>query len=778
MARTILDGAMGTMLQGAGLKIGEKPELFALRNPDAVLSIQKDYVKAGSDVLYSNTFGANRKKLESTGVSPEQVISANVKIAKEAASSADKKVKVALDIGPIGELMESLGTLSFDEAYDIFKEMVIAGEKSGADLVVFETFTDLQELRTGILAAKENCNLPVWATMSFEENGRTFTGVQLQSMAMTLDALGVDAMGINCSLGPDEILPLMEKLRTYTEKPLIAKPNAGLPDPKTGTYFIIPAEFSKGMSKISDIGVEILGGCCGTTPAFIKALSEAVGNGSKSYKKTEKQNGVCSSSNVVTFDKINVIGERINPTGKKKLRQALASHDMDYVMKLAMEQAEAGAAILDINVGVPDCDEPALMKEVVRAVQSVVDLPLMIDSSSPEAIETGLRYFCGKAIINSVNADDERLRAILPIAKKYGAAVVGLVMEKNLPSTVDERMKNAQKIVDKAVEAGIDRSDLIIDALTLTISAQQDQAANTLEAVRKITKEMNLHTTLGVSNVAFGLPQRNRIAASFLTMALQNGLDLPILNPNDQTMMDALATYRALSGSDKDCQDYISRFSQTEAEPTTTPTKAEMTLDEAILKGLGQEARLATEKLLETEDPMEIIEKRLIPALDKVGDLYESQKLFLPQLINAANAAGKGFDLLKSRMKKNTAQSKGKIIIATVEGDIHDIGKNIVKVVLENYGYQVIDLGKDVPVETVVRRTIEEDAHLVALSALMTTTVQSMKRTIEALKASGHRCVTMVGGAVLTEEYAKAIGADYYSKDPKQSADIARRVLG
>ena len=351
-------------------------------------------------------------------------------------------------------------------------------------------------------------------------------------------------------------------------------------------------------------------------------------------------------------------------------------------------------------------------------------------------------------------------------------------MEKNLPSTVDERMKNAQKIVDKAVEAGIDRSDLIIDALTLTISAQQDQAANTLEAVRKITKEMNLHTTLGVSNVAFGLPQRNRIAASFLTMALQNGLDLPILNPNDQTMMDALATYRALSGSDKDCQDYISRFSQTEAEPTTTPTKAEMTLDEAILKGLGQEARLATEKLLETEDPMEIIEKRLIPALDKVGDLYESQKLFLPQLINAANAAGKGFDLLKSRMKKNTAQSKGKIIIATVEGDIHDIGKNIVKVVLENYGYQVIDLGKDVPVETVVRRTIEEEAHLVALSALMTTTVQSMKRTIEALKASGHRCVTMVGGAVLTEEYAKAIGADYYSKDPKQSADIARRVLG
>ena len=777
MARTILDGAMGTMLQGAGLKIGEKPELFALRNPDAVLSIQKDYVKAGSDVLYSNTFGANRKKLDGSEVSPEQVISANVKIAKEAAASADRKVKVALDIGPIGELMESLGTLSFDEAYDIFREMIIAGEKAGADLVVFETFTDLQELRAGVLAAKENSSLPVWATMSFEENGRTFTGTQLQGMAMTLDALVVDAMGINCSLGPDEILPLMEKLRTYTDKPLIAKPNAGLPDPKTGAYFITPAEFSEGMSRISDIGVEILGGCCGTTPAFIKALSEAVGNDSKNYKTPEKQNGVCSSSKVVPFDKINVIGERINPTGKKKLRQALASHDMDYVMKLAMEQAEAGANILDINVGVPDCDEPALMKEVVKAVQSVVDLPLMIDSSSPEAIETGLRYFCGKAIINSVNADDERLRTILPIAKKYGAAVVGLAMEKNLPSTVEERMKNARKILNKTEEMGIDRGDIIIDALTLTISAQQDQARNTLEAVRRITTELNLHTTLGVSNVAFGLPQRNRIAASFLTMALQNGLDLPILNPNDPVMMDALVTFRTLNGSDKGCQDYVGRFSEAEITEKT-PIKAEMTLDEAILKGLGQEARLATQKLLETEDPMEIIEKRLIPALDKVGDLYESQKLFLPQLINAANAAGKGFDLLKSRMKKNTAQSKGKIIIATVEGDIHDIGKNIVKVVLENYGYQVIDLGKDVPVETVVRRTIEEDAHLVALSALMTTTVQSMKRTIEALKASGHKCVTMVGGAVLTEEYAKAIGADYYSKDPKQSADIARRVLG
>ena len=781
MAKTILDGAMGTMLQSLGLGIGEKPELFALRNPEAVLSVQMDYVKAGSDVLYSNTFGANRKKLEGTGISVEEAIRTNIRIARQAAESAERKIKVALDVGPIGELMEPLGILSFDEAYDIFRQMAVCGERSGADLIVYETFTDLQELRAAVLAARENTALTVWTTMSFEENGRTFTGTDLQSMAMTLDALGVDAMGINCSLGPDEILPLMKRLRTYTDKMLIAKPNAGLPDPKTGAYFITPAEFSEGMSKIADIGVEILGGCCGTTPAFIKALKKTAESSAKeTNKQAEKTkiSGVCSAAKAVLFDKINVIGERINPTGKKKLRTVLAAHDMDYVKKLAMEQAQAGAAILDINVGVPDCDEAALMKEVVQAVQSVVDLPLMIDSSDPKAIEAGLRYFCGKAIVNSVNAEDAKLESVLSIAGKYGAAVVGLAMDKALPSTVEERMQHAKKILKKAIEAGIRKEDLIIDALTLTISAQQDQARNTLEAVRRITGELGLHATLGVSNVAFGLPQRNRIAASFLTMALQNGLDLPILNPNDQVMMDALATYKALSGDDRDCQNYIERFSQAEEEKPKTNQNSEMTLEEAILKGLGNEARLATEKLLETTEPMEVIDKYLIPALDRVGDLYESQKLFLPQLINAANAAGKGFDLLKSRMKKSASQNKGKIIIATVEGDIHDIGKNIVKVVLENYGYQVIDLGKDVPVQTVVKRTIEEDVHLVALSALMTTTVQSMKRTIEALKESGHKCVTMVGGAVLTEEYAKAIGADYYSKDPKQSADIARRVLG
>ena len=523
MAKTILDGAMGTMLQSLGLGIGEKPELFALRNPEAVLSVQKDYVKAGSDVLYSNTFGANRKKLEGTGVSVEEAIRTNIQIARQAAESAERKIKVALDVGPIGELMEPLGILSFDEAYDIFRQMAVCGEQSGADLIVYETFTDLKELRAAVLAARENTALTVWTTMSFEENGRTFTGTDLQSMAMTLDALGVDAMGINCSLGPAEILPLMQRLRSYTDKPLIAKPNAGLPDPKTGAYFISPVEFSEGMSKISDIGVEILGGCCGTTPAFIKALKKTAESSAKeTNKKAEKAriSGVCSAAKAVSFDKINVIGERINPTGKKKLRTALAAHDMDYVKKLAMEQAQAGAAVLDINVGVPDCDEAALMKEVVQAVQSVVDLPLMIDSSDPGAIEAGLRYFCGKAIVNSVNAEDAKLESVLPIARKYGAAVVGLAMDKTLPSTVKERMQHARKILKKTIEAGIRKEDLIIDALTLTISAQQDQAGNTLEAVRRITGELGLHATLGVSNVAFGLPQRNRIAASFLTMAL------------------------------------------------------------------------------------------------------------------------------------------------------------------------------------------------------------------------------------------------------------------
>ena len=775
----ILDGAMGTMLQSRGLRPGEKPELFALSNPQAIEEIQRDYVRSGSRILYSNTFGANRRKLDGTGHSTSDVIKENIAIAKRASNEAPG-TRVALDIGPIGELLSPLGTLSFDEAYDIFKEMVVAGAEAGADLVVFETFTDLQETRAALLAAKENSTLPVWVTMSFEADGRTFTGTTVSCMAVTLQGLGADAIGINCSLGPKEILPLIKEMRQWTDLPLIAKPNAGLPDPATGSYFITPEQFAAEMEPFFELGVHAAGGCCGTSPAFIKALSEKASHyGSKSEQA--RRNGICSSSSMAEYGRTHLIGERINPTGKKKLKQALLEHDMDYIMKLAIQQADAGADILDINVGIPNVDESLLMKEVVQAVQSVVRLPLMIDSSKAEAIETGLRYACGKAIINSVNADDTKLEEILPIARKYGAAVVGLAMDRKLPTTVEERLEHARKIVSRAEKAGISRQDIMIDCLTLTVSAQQDQALLTLEALRRVREDLGVHATLGVSNIAYGLPDKSHITCAFLNLALYNGLDFPIINVNSQDIMDTITSYRALNGQDIDCQQYIERFTrqQTMAQSSEKHENSEgISLEEAIIKGLGQEAEKATTKLLETMDALDVVNDRLIPALDKVGEQYEKHLIFLPQLINAANAAGRGFDLIRKKLPKSSDASKGKIIIATVEGDIHDIGKNIVKVVLENYGYDVIDLGKDVPVSTVVKRTIEENARLVALSALMTTTVESMRRTIEALKKSGHDCKVMVGGAVLTEEYAHQIGADFYTKDPKESADTARRVLG
>ena len=776
----ILDGAMGTMLQSRGLRPGEKPEIFALSNPQAVEEIQRDYVRSGSRILYSNTFGANRRKLDGTGLSTPEVIRANIGIAKRASSEVSG-TKVALDIGPIGELLSPLGTLSFDEAYDIFKEMVVAGQEAGADLIVFETFTDLQEARAALLSAKENTTLPVWVTMSFEADGRTFTGTTVACMAVTLQGLGADAIGINCSLGPKEILPLIKEMRQWTDLPLIAKPNAGLPDPATGSYFITPDEFAAAMEPFIELGVHAAGGCCGTSPAFIRALSAKAAGSGIEKKPGSRRNGVCSSSTMAEYGSTHLIGERINPTGKKKLRQALLDHDMDYIMKIAIQQADAGADILDINVGIPNIDEAALMKEVVQAVQSVVRLPLMIDSSKAEAIEAGLRYANGKAIINSVNADDAKLEEILPIARKYGAAVVGLAMDRKLPTTVEERLEHARKIVAKAEKAGISREDIMIDCLTLTVSAQQDQALLTLEALRRVRADLGVHATLGVSNIAYGLPDKSHVTEAFLNLALYNGLDFPIINVNSQEIMDTVASYMAINGQDIDCKQYIERFAQ---QQTVAPINDKhqnsegVSLEEAIIKGLGQEAEKATSKLLETMDALDVVNDRLIPALDKVGELYERHVIFLPQLINAANAAGRGFDIIRKKLPKSSDASKGKIIIATVEGDIHDIGKNIVKVVLENYGYDVIDLGKDVPVNTVVERTIKEDAHLVALSALMTTTVESMRRTIEALKKSGHDCKVMVGGAVLTEEYARQIGADFYTKDPKESADTARRVLG
>lgn len=775
----LLDGAMGTMLQAAGLGLGERPELFGLEHPEVVEGVHRAYLEAGSRVLYANTFGANAHKLSGTGYTVEEVIAANVSTARRVAGD---RAKVALDVGPIGELLEPLGTLSFEEAYEIYGQMVRAGEAAGADLVAFETMTDLAEVRAAVLAAREQSEkrLPIWVTMSFEATGRTFTGTTVACMACTLSALGVDAMGINCSLGPKEILPLIREMGEWTAKPLIVKPNAGLPDPATGQYDMDAAEFARQMEAFTALGVHILGGCCGTTPAFIRALAGL--EPAEPAERPAPRQGVCSASHMTELSGVRVIGERINPTGKKRFQQALRERDFNYIMERAIEQAEAGADILDINVGLPGIDEPEMMTQVVRAVQSVVDLPLQIDSSDPAAIEAGLRACTGRAIVNSVNAEPENLRRILPLVRKYGAAVVGLTMDKGgIPQSAGERLELARRIVQTALSYGIPKRDVLIDCLTLTISAQQDQAMETLKAVRAVHEQMGLHCVLGVSNISFGLPQRGHVTVSFLTQAMACGLDLPIVNPNQREVMDAVAAFRAISGEDADCGSYIARFAQQAEEPKPSGTPGgEMTVQDAILKGLKQETANLTARLLETMDELDVINQKLIPALDVVGERYEKQIIFLPQLINAANAACAGFDLIRDRIAARGGESvsKGKILLATVEGDIHDIGKNIVRVVLENYGYQVLDLGRDVPVQRVVEAAVAQDIRLVGLSALMTTTVESMRRTIAALRESGHPCKVFVGGAVLTPDYAREIGADYYAKDAKASADIAKEVLG
>ncbi len=769
----LLDGAMGTMLQKAGMPLGVRPEIYTLDHEDILKSIQQQYIDAGSNVIYANTFGANAHKLKGFDVSVEEVILKNVEIAK---SVATRNVKVALDVGPIGELMEPYGTLTFEQAYEIYKEMVLAGVKAKVDLIVLETMTDLYEVKAAVLAAKENSHLPIWVTMSFEKNGRTFTGTKVACMASTLDGLNVDAMGINCSLGPKEILPLIQEMREWTNKPLIVKPNAGLPDPATGLYDMNAVQFGKEMQAFKDLGVYIMGGCCGTTPDFIYELSR-----DKTILKDNhplKRYGVCSSSQMCEFNEIRVVGERINPTGKKRFQQALKEHDLNYIMERAIEQSDAGADILDINVGLPGIDEVQMMVDVIKAVQSVVTLPLQIDSSNPQAIEAGLRVCNGKAIVNSVNGEMDKMEEILPIVKKYGACVIGLTLDKDgIPNSCDKRFEIANRIYTQALAYGIEKENMIMDCLTLTISAQQNQAMETLKAIQRVHTELGLHCTLGVSNISFGLPKRNNITTNFLTQAMYCGLDLPIVNPNTSEIMDTVYSFKALCGQDEGCTSYIERFAaiQEEKKPVTNA----YTIESAVVKGLKDEVYTLVNLALETMDEMDVINHQLIPALDVVGNLYEKQVIFLPQLINAANAACAGFDLIKNRIAQKGEQAvfKGKIILATVEGDIHDIGKNIVRVVLENYGYQVLDLGRDVPVQKVVDEAIKNDVYLIGLSALMTTTVESMQRTIEALKASGHPCKTFVGGAVLTKEYAMEIGADYYVKDAKASADIAKKVF-
>ncbi len=776
----LLDGGMGTQLQGAGLKLGQRPETLCFLQPELITEVHRRYVRAGSRLIYANTFQANAHKLAGTGYDVTETIHRAIALARAATEGTD--ALVALDVGPIGELLEPLGTLRFEEAYEIYREVVCAGAAAGADLIVFETFTDLYDLKAAVLAGKEHTALPIVCTMTFEENHRTFTGCTVPAMAMTLEGLGVDAMGFNCSLGPREILPLARELAEWTTLPLVIKPNAGLPDPATNQYTITPEEFARELLPYVELGAAAFGGCCGTTPEFIRVLEEELRAFTPNRTPRRIRRGVCCPGHVTELNGVRVIGERLNPTGKKRFQQALREYDLDYILERGIEQQDAGADILDVNVGLPGVDEPAMMRDVVKALQGVVTLPLQIDSSDPAAIEAGLRACNGKAIVNSVNGKEEVLHTILPIVKKYGAAVVGLTMdEKGIPQSAEARFAIAQRILEAALSYGIPREDVFIDCLTLTVSAQQEQAGETLKAVRWVKERLGLHTVLGVSNISFGLPDRPRITESFLVQAMCCGLDLPILNPNQTQMMDAVATFRVLSGEDGNSAQYIQRFGAVTQTAAPAPVAhSGMDIETAIAKGLKEECARLTRELLQTKTELEVINQLLIPALDKVGDRYERGEIFLPQLINSANASCEAFEVIKKQILNRGGESisKGKIIVATVQGDIHDIGKNIVKIILENYGYQVIDLGRDVPVQRVVDEAIRQDVHLIGLSALMTTTVSSMAATIQALRASGHPCKIWVGGAVLTPDYAMEIGADYYARDAKQSVDIAKAVLG
>ena len=788
----LLDGGMGTMLQAAGLPLGVMPESWNITHPEAVTAIHRRYAAAGSRVLYTNTFGANPLKAPASGYACEELIAAGVRCAKAAAETG---LEVALDVGPLGQLMEPLGPLSFEEAYEAFRRMAVAGEQAGADRIIFETMSDLGEVRAAVLAAREHTRLPIWVTMTFEATGRTFLGVTVPAMALTLSGLGVEALGFNCSLGPKELLPLLRQMRAWTDLPLILKPNAGLPDPATGEYRLSPETFSREMAEALPLGVRWMGGCCGTTPDFIAALKASLPPSLPAQEARPLRRGICSARRVAETGRVRVIGERINPTGKKRLQQALRENDLDYIVSLALSQEEAGADILDINVGLPGIDERAKMFEVVRAVQGAVDLPLQIDSSDPAVIEAGLRAVHGKALVNSVNGDPETLERILPLCRKYGAAVVGLCLDKGgIPPTWEDRVAIARRIVEAADRCGLPREDLYLDCLTLTVSAQPEQALETLRAVSEVKRRFGVQTVLGVSNISFGMPQRENITVSFLTQALFAGLDCPIVNPNQAAIRKAIAAFRVLAREDPGSEDYIALCAALPAAPASgapaapgapgvpAPSAAPagpLTLPDAVLRGQGDEVARLTREALETLPVMEIIESLMIPALNRVGDAYERQEIFLPQLLRSAQAASRGFDLLKEKLEAASGGrlSRGKILLATVRGDIHDIGKNIVRAVLENYGYTVLDLGRDVPAEQIVETVRREEVPLVGLSALMTTTLPAMAETIRALREAGLPCRVMVGGAVLTPEYARDIGADFYARDAKQSADIARQVF-
>ena len=793
----LLDGGMGTMLQAAGLKLGARPEELNITDPALIEGIHGQYAAAGSRIVNANTFGASAHKLAGSAYTLEQVITAGIENCKRAC--APYGALTALDVGPLGELLEPSGTLAFEDAVAEYTRIVKAGEAAGADLIFFETYTDLYELKAALLAAKENTHLPILASMSFEAGGRTFTGCTVESFAATARGLGADAVGINCSLGPKEIFPMAKRLAEAVPGnfPVFVKPNAGLPRADGSGYDITPQLFALQMKPYRELHLFAAGGCCGTTPEFIKLLNGTFAGCTPGRPAHRMPSVLCTPVDTVTVDGITVVGERINPTGKKRFQQALREGDMNYVLEQAVSQAEAGAQILDVNVGAPGVDEPVLMEQVVKALQSVTSLPLQLDSSNVEALARGLRVYNGKPIVNSTNGEPEKLAAILPLCKKYGAAIVGLAIdEKGIQPKAADRVAIARRITEAALAAGIPREDIYIDCLTLTASAQQEDVLATVEALARCKKELGVRTILGVSNISFGLPCRPYLNTTFLTMAMYAGLDLAIMNPSSEEMMAAVYAYNVLTNRDKQSTKYIERFADrvpastalaqaAKAVPAASAAEAELTgpyaaLMKAVEKGLKGDAAAHTRALLAEKQPLEVVDEALIPALDIVGAKYEKGTLFLPQLLQAASAAQSAFEEIKTAIaqKGEGSASKGRIVLATVKGDVHDIGKNIVRVILENYGFEVLDLGRDVPVETVVDTVREKDVHLVGLSALMTTTLKSMEETIAALHAAKLDCKIMVGGAVLTPEYAEKIGADWYAKDAKRSADIAKEFFG
>ena len=770
------DGGLGTMLQERGLQGGEYPETWNLTHPEELIAIHKAYLEAGCHVINANTFGANGLKFDNV----EEIITAGIQLAKEAKKQAGRMdAYVALDIGPTGKLLEPMGDLPFEKAVSYFAQMVKAGVKAGADLILIETMSDTYEAKAAVLAAKENSSLPVIVTMIFDENQRLLTGGSVESAVAMLEGLRVDALGINCGLGPKQMLPVVKRIREVSSLPIIVNPNAGLPVQVNGktVYDLKADDFAQAMVKMAQIGVQGLGGCCGTTPEYIQKMIEAIKDLPCKPNTMKEQTWVTSYASAVQIGKkAVVIGERINPTGKKRFQQALRNKEFDYILSQALEQEEAGAQILDVNVGLPDIDEADMMKETVVRLQNVCALPLQIDTGNLEALENALRLYNGKPMVNSVNGKLDSMESVFPLIQKYGAVVVGLCLdESGIPSTSKERLAIAQKIVKKAQEYGIQKKDIVIDGLAMTISSQSDGALVTLDTLQKVKEELNVSTILGVSNISFGLPQREIINSYFLSMALQSGLSCAMINPNNEMMKKAFDASMALMNQDAQCMHYISSYSkQVEEKKSENP---EISLSFAIQKGIQDRVKEITTSLLETKEPLGIIDEELIPALDLVGKGFEQGTVFLPQLLMSAEAAKASFEVLKEKMAQNQSLSKGKIILATVQGDIHDIGKNIVKVLLENYGYEVLDLGKDVAPEVIVKTAISEEVKLVGLSALMTTTVKSMEKTIELLHKEKPDTFVVVGGAVLNQEYADQIHADHYAKDAMATVRYAEQIL-